>query len=102
MEYANLLGLAAGTLTTAAFVPQVVKPQPGHPCPAALASIPSAKTWRTRSTHDISLGMFALFNTGLVLWLLYGVQIGSAPIVIANTITLAFASIILYFKLRYK
>jgi MtN3 and saliva related transmembrane protein len=84
MEYANLLGLAAGTLTTAAFVPQVVK------------------IWRTRSTHDISLGMFALFNTGLVLWLLYGVQIGSAPIVIANTITLAFASIILYFKLRYK
>jgi MtN3 and saliva related transmembrane protein len=118
MEYANLLGLAAGTLTTTAFVPQVVKPQPGHPCPAALASatvpcvalppasmqssIPSAKTWRTRSTHDISLGMFALFNSGLVLWLLYGVQIGSAPIVIANTITLAFASIILYFKLRYK
>jgi MtN3 and saliva related transmembrane protein len=84
MEYANLLGLAAGTLTTAAFVPQVVK------------------TWRTRSTHDISLGMFALFNSGLVLWLLYGVQIGSVPIVIANTITLAFASIILYFKLRYK
>ncbi len=84
MEYTNLLGLAAGTLTTAAFVPQVIK------------------TWRTRSTHDISLGMFALFNAGLVLWLLYGVQIGSAPIVIANTITLAFASIILYFKLRYK
>lgn len=84
MEFANLLGLAAGTLTTVAFVPQVVK------------------IWRTRSTHDISLGMFALFSTGLVLWLIYGISIGSTPIVIANTVTLALALTILYFKLRYK
>lgn len=84
MEFANLLGLAAGALTTVAFVPQVVK------------------IWRTRSTHDISLGMFALFSTGLVLWLIYGISIGSAPIVIANTITLTLALTILYFKLRYK
>ncbi|OGI48736.1 MAG: hypothetical protein A2151_01055 [Candidatus Muproteobacteria bacterium RBG_16_65_34] len=84
MEFTNLLGLAAGALTTVAFVPQVVK------------------IWRTRSTHDISLGMFALFSTGLVLWLIYGVSIGSAPIVIANTVTLALALTILYFKLRYK
>jgi MtN3 and saliva related transmembrane protein len=102
MEYANLLGLAAGTLTTAAFVPQAVKAanRPSLACGPRLD--PIGETWRTRSTHDISLGMFALFNSGLVLWLLYGVQIGSVPIVIANTITLAFASIILYFKLRYK
>lgn len=84
MEFANLLGLAAGALTTVAFVPQVVK------------------IWRTRSTHDISLGMFALFSTGLVLWLIYGLHIGSLPIVIANTVTLALALTILYFKLRYK
>jgi MtN3 and saliva related transmembrane protein len=84
LETGNTLGLIAGTLTTAAFVPQVVK------------------TWRTRSTHDISLGMFALFNTGLVLWLVYGVQIGSLPIVLSNVVTLALALVILFFKLRYK
>ncbi len=84
MEANTLLGIAAGTLTTLAFVPQVVK------------------TWRTRSTHDISLGMFLLFSTGLVLWLIYGVWIGSWPIIIANTVTLALALTILYFKLRYK
>lgn len=84
MDTGNLLGLIAGTLTTAAFIPQVVR------------------TWRTRSTHDISLGMFALFSTGLVLWLVYGVMIGSLPIVASNIITLALALTILFFKLRYK
>jgi len=84
LETGNTLGLIAGTLTTAAFVPQVIK------------------TWRTRSTHDISLGMFALFNSGLVLWLVYGWTIGSLPIVISNAITLTLALTILYFKLRYK
>ena len=84
MEFATLLGFAAGALTTVAFVPQV------------------AKTWRTRSTHDISLGMFVLFNTGQVLWLVYGFFISAWPIVVANTITLALALAILYFKLRYK
>ena len=84
MDAGNLLGFVAGTLTTAAFVPQVVK------------------AWRTRSTRDISLWMFALFNTGLVLWLVYGFRIGSLPIVISNIVTLALALTILYFKLRYK
>lgn len=84
MEMANVLGLVAGSLTTAAFVPQVVK------------------TWRTRSTEDISLGMFALFALGVFLWLLYGIRIGSLPIVIANGITFFLASIIVVLKLRYK
>jgi len=80
----NPLGLIAGTFTTAAFVPQVLK------------------TWRTRSTHDISLGMFALFSSGLVLWLVYGLVIGSLPVVVSNAVTLALALVILAFKLRYK
>lgn len=84
MDADTLLGIAAGSLTTLAFLPQVIK------------------TWRTRSTHDISLGMFLLFSTGLVLWLIYGVWIGSWPIIIANAITLVLALTILYFKLRYK
>ncbi|HLD14244.1 MAG TPA: SemiSWEET transporter [Burkholderiales bacterium] len=84
MDAGNLLGMIAGTLTTAAFVPQVVK------------------AWRTRSTHDISLGMFALFNAGLLLWLGYGILIGSVPIVVSNLVTLVLALTILFFKLRYK
>ncbi len=84
MEYANTLGLLAGTLTTIAFIPQV------------------AKTWRSKYTRDISLGMFMIFSLGTLLWLLYGIRIGALPVVIANAITLALALTILVFKIKYK
>jgi len=78
----TILGLLAATLTTIAFVPQVVK------------------TWRTRSTHDISLGMFSLLAAGVFAWLLYGLLIGDLPLVLANGVTFVLASTILYFKIR--
>lgn len=80
----DLLGAVAGSLTTAAFVPQVVK------------------TWKSRSAGDISLGMFLIFSLGVALWLVYGVLIGSLPIVAANAITLVLASAILAMKLWFK
>jgi MtN3 and saliva related transmembrane protein len=84
MESANTLGLIAGALTTLAFIPQVVK------------------TWKSRHTRDISLGMFAIFSVGVFLWLLYGIRIGAMPIILANVVTLVLALTILVFKLRYK
>jgi len=50
MSELTFIGLAAGCCTTLAFVPQVVK------------------TWKTRSTTDISLGMFAVLVHGVTLW----------------------------------
>lgn len=84
MDIINLLGSAAGTLTTIAFVPQVLK------------------TWRSRSGEDISTGMFLLFSSGVLLWLLYGVALEAAPIIIANTITLLLALTIILLKWRYR
>jgi len=84
MDTANSLGFIAGMLTTVAFVPQVVK------------------VWRTRSTQDISLSMFALFSTGVALWLCYGIQIGSWPVVATNLVTLILSLAILYFKWRFR
>ena len=78
------LGIAAGTLTTIAFIPQVIK------------------TWRSKSAKDISLGMFLIFSTGVALWLWYGIAINALPIIIANAITLMLALLILFFKFRYK
>jgi MtN3 and saliva related transmembrane protein len=80
----DLLGLLAGTLTTAAFVPQVVQ------------------AWRTHSTRDISAAMFVTFSLGVALWLWYGVVLGAWPIILANVVTLALSLVILYLKLRYK
>lgn len=78
------LGLLAGTLTTIAFVPQVIK------------------IWRSKHAHDISLAMFAIFSTGVALWLIYGLMIGSLPVIAANAITLMLALAILLLKLRYR
>jgi MtN3 and saliva related transmembrane protein len=84
MDAANLLGLLAGTLTTAAFLPQVIK------------------TWRSRSAGDISLVMFALFSLGVLLWIVYGFTVGAVPVIVANVITLLLSLTILLFKIRYK
>lgn len=83
MTLLTFVGLSAAVCTTTAFVPQVVK------------------TWRSRSTHDISLGMFSLMTFGVFLWLVYGAFLGDLPLIAANLVTLALAGIILGFKLRY-
>jgi MtN3 and saliva related transmembrane protein len=84
MNLPDVLGTAAGALTTLAFIPQVVK------------------TWKTKSTHDISLIMFSLFSLGVLLWLVYGIVIGAMPIIIANGVTLTLALSMLLMKIRYK
>lgn len=84
MTLLTLLGLAAGALTTIAFVPQVIK------------------TWKSKSAEDLSLGMYSIFCTGVVLWLIYGLIKWDIPIIAANAVTFSLAMTILYFKLVYK
>ena len=80
----TLLGLVAGMLTTAAFLPQVVK------------------SWKSKSTKDVSLGMFLVLCIGIVLWLIYGFLTDDIPLIAANGVTLFLAGTILVFKIRYK
>lgn len=77
------LGYVAAFCTTVAFVPQ------------------AWLVYRTRQTHDLSLGMFLLFTLGVALWLVYGVLIASTPIIIGNGITLVLAAVVLWLKLRH-
>jgi MtN3 and saliva related transmembrane protein len=79
----TVIGLAAAACTTIAFIPQVIK------------------TWRTRSTHDISLGMFLLLTTGITLWLIYGLVLSDLPLIAANGVTLCLAGLVLVFKIKY-
>jgi MtN3 and saliva related transmembrane protein len=84
MNFVELLGLSAGTCTTIAFLPQVIK------------------TWKSRSAKDLSLGMFSFFCFGVLLWLVYGIFQHDVPVIAANFITLMLASTLLFFKLRFK
>ena len=84
MDAIQLIGLAAGMLTTIAFLPQVIK------------------TWKSRSAKDLSLGMFSLFCLGVAMWLAYGILVMDIPVIAANMLTLMLASTLLFFKLRFK
>lgn len=79
----DLIGYLAASLTTLSFLPQALH------------------TFRTRDVSGISLGMYALFTTGVALWLAYGVLLGAWPLIAANGLTLALALGILVMKLRY-
>ena len=82
--WAETIGIVAGVLTTFSSFPQVIK------------------VWRTRSTGDLSLMMLAMAVTGIALWLVYGLAIGSMVVTLANTVSLGLWATVLGFKLRYR
>lgn len=83
MNVVTVLGLVAGTLTTVAFLPQVLH------------------AWKTKSTKDLSLPMLLSFTTGVLCWFIYGISIDSLPIALANGVTLVLAGANLALKLKY-
>lgn len=80
----NIIGMIAGLLTTLSFLPQVVK------------------TLKTHSTKDLSLTMYTLFTCGVLMWLIYGIGLRQLPIIIANSVTLILAFLLLFAKIKYK
>ena len=83
-SWTNSLGLCAGFLTTVSFLPQLLK------------------AWKSRSTHDISIGMFSLLAVGIMLWIVYGAVTSDLPVIVANSVTFVFVTLILALKLRYR
>jgi MtN3 and saliva related transmembrane protein len=83
MDTTILVGYVAGILTTVSFVPQVIR------------------TWKLKETRDLSLAMLLLLNTGILLWMMYGIWIDSIPIIAANTITFVLILFLLWMKLKY-
>lgn len=75
--------MVAGTLTTLAFLPQVIR------------------TWKRRSAADFSFLMLVVFVSGVGLWLIYGWLMGDVPLVITNLVTFALAAAILAMKVRF-
>lgn len=80
---AEVVGFIAGILVASALLPQVVK------------------SWKTKSTQDISLSWSVTSLAGQVMWIIYGIMISSYSLVIMSTITLVMAISVLYLKLRY-
>src|SRR5271157_6405059 len=84
MSLISLVGFAAGTLCTLAYLPQALH------------------SFRTKSVRDISLTMLVSLNVGLLLWVAYGFLIRSLPIILPNAITFLLAFPLLIMKVRYR
>lgn len=78
----TMIGTIAAILTTAAMFPQAVR------------------ILRTKDVHSISFWMYLANTCGILFWLAYGVMLGEFPIIIANSIAIFPAALILYLKLR--
>ena len=81
-DYVEVIGLVAGACTTIAYLPQLIK------------------VVKTGSTKDISLLMYTILCTGLMLWTIYGIAIHSISLVLANAFTLILACGILRLKIK--
>ena len=79
----EIFGYSAAILTTAAFLPQLLK------------------TLKTKKADDVSLTTLIMFIIGVLSWIIYGYKISSIPIFIANLITLILNLLILISKLYF-
>jgi MtN3 and saliva related transmembrane protein len=84
MQWIDYLGLFGAFLSSITFVPQVYK------------------AWKTRSTGDLSYWMLFILLMNVSTWLIYGIVKKDLAIMIANSIILALALVLLYFKISFK
>ena len=83
MSLINYAGFFAGVLTSGAAIPQVLQ------------------TYRTKHARDISMGQLVLLNSGMLLWLVYGVSINDRPLIFANIFSIVCYTALIGMKIRY-
>ena len=79
----EIIGFIAAILTTSAFIPQVYK------------------TRKTKEVENLSLSMYLVMLSGVILWLIYGIYISSSAIIVANAFTSGLIMLLLSYKIRF-
>lgn len=79
-----MIGSIAACFTTLAFIPQAIK------------------VIKTKDTTGISLEMYIMSVTGVLLWAIHGFRIQDTALIVANCITFVLSFIILVCKIIYK
>lgn len=83
MDWVTVMGYVAGACTTSSFLPQAIQ------------------IVKTKHTKDLSLSMYSILTSGLMLWSIYGLINHDWPLLIANLVTLLLAGWIFVLNLRY-
>ncbi|MCC8237592.1 SemiSWEET family sugar transporter [Pinisolibacter aquiterrae] len=79
----ELLGGLAALMTTLCWLPQTIR------------------AIRHRDVASLSLFTFVIFSGGIFLWLVYGILIGSWPVILANMFSLVLNLAIVFQKIRH-
>jgi MtN3 and saliva related transmembrane protein len=79
----ELIGYLAGIVIAISLTPQVIK------------------SWRTKSTKDISMVWTLIYVAGLAIFEVYAVGIWSIPLILTNVIELILAFVLIAMKVRY-
>jgi MtN3 and saliva related transmembrane protein len=84
MNWTQIIGLAAGVLTSTSLVPQVVK------------------TIKEKKAEDVSLLMLVVLGMGIALWIVYGVKKNDLPIIATNAFSLLVNITMVILGMKYK
>ncbi len=84
MQWIDFVGLFGAFLSSVTFVPQVYK------------------VWKSRSANDLSYWTLIILVGNVSTWLFYGIVKKDMAIIIANSIILALAFLLVYFKATFK
>ena len=83
MINAEIVGFVAGILVASSLVPQTIK------------------SWKTKSTANISVAWTLINLLGQIMWTIYGLLISSISLVVMSSITLTLAISLLILKIRH-
>lgn len=78
------IGTAAAICSMTSFAPQIIK------------------IWRENDASGVSTRTYMVTVTGFVLWTIYGVLLGSWPVMVSNTICMLMSGTVLVMKLRLR
>jgi MtN3 and saliva related transmembrane protein len=84
MNWTQVIGIAAGICTSTSLIPQVVK------------------TIKEKKAEDISLVVFLVLGTGVILWIVYGIKKNDPPIIATNAFSLLVNIIMIILGIKYK
>jgi len=83
LQWLDILGYVAGMLVVISMLPQVIK------------------SFRTKSTTDISIARSIIYAVGVILWTTYGIILQNSPLTVMNSVGAILGVIMLILKLKY-
>ena len=83
MNTTQIIGIAAGVLTSVSMLPQLIK------------------MIKEKKAGDVSIVMLLVLISGLALWAVYGFMQDDMPIIVTNCFSFLLNVVVLIFRIKY-